>query len=239
MGEDMDIGDVCEDVCGDIEEIASEAEEYLEIERKIKEMQQLLEKKKNLEQKLREREKRVLAEIKSKYGLTKDEIERAAELKINADDLDIKGKIIAIIEECGAAVTEEYKEVFFKYAEDIHIVHKFEQIPVETLKSIISIETVKQYIMRKEEIKKREEIEKTKQHMRTGRLSDKTKYALTYIMRESPSDKEYMRHIKKELDIATSEANRIRWYLMSKGYIERVEGKLMITNKGIARLSEE
>ena len=239
MGEDMDIGSVCEEVCGDIENIAEEAEQYLEIERKIKEMQKLLEKKKSLEEKLREREKRVLEEIKNKYGLTKDELERAAELKVNADDLDIKGKIIAIIEECGAAVTEEYKEVFSKYAEDIHIVHKFERIPVETLKSIISIEPVKEYIMRKEEAEKREEIEKTKQHMRTGRLSDKTKYALQYIMREEPSDKQYMRHIKEHFKIGTSEANRIRWYLMNKQYIERVEGKLLITNRGIARLSEE
>ncbi|HDN17615.1 MAG TPA: hypothetical protein ENF41_00995 [Candidatus Bathyarchaeota archaeon] len=239
MGEDMDIGSVCEEVCGDIENIAEEAEQYLEIERKIKEMQALLEKKKSLEKKLKEQEKKTLEEIKERYGLTKEEVERAAQLKMSADDLDIKGKLLAIVEECGAAVTEEYKEVFFKYAEDIHIVHKFEQIPIETLKSIISIETVKQYIMKKEESEKREEIEKTKQHMRTGRLSDKTKYALTYIMRESPSDKEYMRHIKQRFNIATSEANRIRWYLMHKQYVERVQGKLTITKRGIARLSEE
>ena len=233
----MDIGSVCEEVCGDIENIAEEAEQYLEIERKIKEMQTLLEKKKNLEKKLKEREKQVIEEIKEKYGLTKEELERAAQLKINSDDLALVSEVIEMINTSGSTVVNS--ERFKQIADDIMRVHKFEQIPLEMLKSIISIETVKQYIMRKEEAEKREEIEKTKQHMRTGRLSDKTKYALQYIMRESPSDKEYMRHIKKELDIATSEANRIRWYLMSKGYIERIEGKLMITNKGIARLSEE
>ena len=222
-----------------IEEVASEAEEYLEIEQKIKEMQALLEKKKSLEKKLKEREKRVLQEIKEKYGLTKEELERAAQLKVNSDDLDLKEGLLGIVEECGAAVTEEYEEVFFKYAEDIHIVHKFEQIPLETLKSVISIEAVKQYVMKKEEMKKQEEVERVRRHMRTGRLSDKTKYALTYIMRESPSDKQYMRHIKEHFKIDTSEANRIRWYLMHKQYIERVEGKLTITKRGIARLSEE
>ena len=237
MGEDMDIGSVCEEVCGDIENIAEEAEQYLEIERKIKEMQALLEKKKSLEKKLKEQEKKTLGEIKERYGLTKDELERAARLKINSDDLALTSEIIEMINMQGSKVinSERFKEI----ADDIMRVHKFEQIPIETLKSIISIETVKQYIIKKEEAKHREEVEQARQHMRTGRLSDKTKYALQYIMREEPSDREYMRHIKEHFKISTSEANRIRWYLMSKGYIERVEGKLTITNKGIARLSEE
>jgi len=220
-----------------IEEIADEAEEYLEIERKIKEMQELLERKRSLEEKLKEQEKQVLEEIKNKYGLTKDELERAAQLKINSDDLALTSEMIEMVNMQGSTVVNS--ERFKQIADDIMRVHKFEQIPAEMLKSIISIETVKQYIMRKEEAEKREEIEKTKQHMRTGRLSDKTKYALTYIMRESPSDKQYMQHIKEHFKISTSEANRIRWYLMNKQYIERVEGKLLITNRGIARLSEE
>ena len=222
-----------------IEEVASEAEEYLEIEQKIKEMQALLEKKKSLEKKLKEREKQVLQEIKEKYGLTKEELERAAQLKVNSDDLDLKDGLLGIVEECGAAVTEEYEEVFFKYAEDIHIVHKFEQIPLETLKSVISIEAVKQYIMKKEKAKEADEIEKVKRNMRTGRLSDNTKYALKYIADNSPSDKEYMTHMKKVKQLSTADANRIRWYLLHKQYIIRNGGRLVITNIGKARLSDE
>ena len=229
--ENMDIGNIAD--------IADEAEKLLDIEKKIAEYEKLLEQKKLLTEKLKEKEKTVLAQIKEQYGLTKNDIEYAAELKINNDDLDMKGKIIAMIEDCGEKVTDEYKETFRKYAHDIHIAHVFEQIPMTMLKQIISIDAVKQYIMKKEKAKEADEIEKVKRNMRTGRLSDNTKYALKYIADNSPSDKEYMTHMKKVKQLTTADANRIRWYLLHKQYIIRNGGRLVITNIGKARLSDE
>ncbi|UYL64859.1 MAG: hypothetical protein QIT35_gp63 [Methanophagales virus PBV299] len=221
----------------DIESIAEEAEEYLEIERKIREMEELLEKKRSLEEKLREKEKAVLEEIKERFNLTKEEVERAAELKINADDLSLTATVIEMINREGAEVinNKEFKE----YAQTLKIVKQFEQIPHELLKSIISIESVKTYIIRKEEAEKQKEIERTKQSMRTGRLGERTAYALKYIMKEEPTDREYMKHMKAKFNISTAEANRVRWYLLNKKYIERSEGRLTITKLGIARLSDE
>jgi len=222
-----------------IEEAAEEAEELLIIEQKIAEYQKLLQQKQKLTEKLKEKEQQIIKEIEQKYSLNRKELQEAIAAK--REESNIIFTAIDIMQNEGEAILNnnhrrhaEFRQLLRK----ANLIQKFNKIPISMLKSIISIETVKEYVLEVEEQKKQSELKRIKETIRTGRLSENTKYALEYIASNSPTDKQYMQHMKSVKKLTTADSNRIRWYLLHKKYIERINGRLTITDKGKVRLSE-